>query len=169
MDQWVFNIVDSLRQNKVDTIEYYHAYCGECMVEKPNTSSCYVNTGWTQIQNTIIYKQEGVYYSLTFNCSYPPIKQQLQGVKSLDYFLSITSLLDKRDKYQAVLRKNKKFNPPVIVDGGYEEAVLYYNGSTKSVYMQENQKNDKVWRSLFWIDKQTKLLKLMESETSRSN
>jgi hypothetical protein len=172
LEKWVSHQVDSLRHEKVDTIEYFHAYCGECaIVEKPPmlgapSHNCDVGNGWTQLKTIIIYQQNNHYYSLKFNCGYPPIKDELQNIKSIKYFLSIVPDLIKRDKYENALYKKHKLNPPVTVDGGYEEAVLYIPQVKSSVYMQENQKTDKAWRSFFWIGKQTQLLKLLEDETA---
>ncbi|MBB3055014.1 hypothetical protein [Mucilaginibacter gotjawali] len=130
------------------------------------THQCDVGTGWVQRVNAIIYKQNNKYYSSTFNCGYPPIKKKLTNVKSLDYFLSIIPILNKRDQYGAAMRKRHKFNPLISVDGGYEEAFLYCGRIRKSVFMKEDQKTDKEWRRYFWIDKQTKLLAMLESETA---
>jgi len=180
LEKWVSHNVDSLQKIRVDTIEYYHAYCGECIIlRKPPilgqptdtlpTHQCDVGNGWEQRVNDIIYKQKGKYYSLTFNCSYPPIKKELKSANSLKYFLSIVPVLNKRDKHEAAMRKKRKFNPPIIVDGGYEEAFLYCSHIKQHVFMQDDQKTDKGWRFYFWIDKQTKLLALLESETSSKN
>jgi len=175
LKDWVSHTVDSLNRKHVDTIEYYHAYCGECeILRKPPmlggpadtlpTHRCDVGNGWVQMVNDVIYKQKGRYYSLTFNCSYPPIKKELQNVKSLDYFLSIVPVLVKRDKYGDAMQKKRHFNPPITVDGGYEEAFLYCGHVRKSIFMQDGQKTDKGWRTYFWIDKQTKMLAMLESE-----
>ncbi|HEY8780859.1 MAG TPA: hypothetical protein VIM16_04525 [Mucilaginibacter sp.] len=174
LKKWASHTIDSLQKNQVDTIEYYHAYCGECeILRKPTdtllTHQCEVENSWTQIVNEIIYKQKDKYYSLTFNCGYPPIKKELKSANSLKYFLSIVPVLNKRDKHEAAMRKKRKFNPPIIVDGGYEEAFLYCSHIKQHVFMQDDQKTDKGWRFYFWIDKQTQLLALLESETSSKN
>jgi hypothetical protein len=177
LKKWVSHNVDSLQKIRVDTIEYYHAYCGECVIlRKPPmlgqptdtlpTHQCDVGNGWEQRVNDIIYKQKGKYYSLTFNCIYPAIKKELKSANSLTYFLSIVPVLVKRDKYGQAIQKKHKFNPPVMVDGGYEDAFLYCGNIKQHVFMQEDQKTDKAWRTYIWIDKQTKLLELLESETS---
>jgi hypothetical protein len=173
VNKWATHIVDSLQKNKVDTIEYYHAYCGECeILRKPTdtlpTHQCDVGD-WTEILNDIIYKQGGKSYSLTFNCGYPPIKKELKSVKSLDYFLSIVPILNRRDKYGASMQKKRKFNPMVVVDGGYEKALFYCGKVRQSIFMQEDQKTNKGWRAYFWIDKQIKLLALLEAETASNN
>jgi len=174
LETWTSHIVDSLQKNHIDTIVYYHAYCGECFIARKPTDtvqprSCDVGTAWVQIANDIFYKQKGKYFSLTFNCSYPPIKKELKNVKSLDYFLSIVPVLVRRDRYSKEMFKKRKFNPPIVVDGGHEEALLYCGHIKKSVFMQEDQKTDKGWRQYFWIDKQTKLLALLESDISPKN
>jgi hypothetical protein len=176
LEKWVSHTVDSLRNKRVDTIEYYHAWCCECEVTRrpPNFTDtskgheCDVvgSTGCEQISTLLIYKQNHTYYSLPFNCGYPPIKKDLKNIKSLDYFISLIPVLSKRDSYNKEMRRKHKFNPPMVVDGGYEEAILYISGRKRSVYMQDDQKTTKVWRTYFWIDKQTKLLALLESETT---
>lgn len=172
-EKWVSHTVDSLRHKKIDTIEYYHTYCGGCSVSRnPNDTlrrhSCEVGTGWSQINSTIIYKQDNNYYSLTFNCGYPPIKKQLLNCESLSYFSSIVPVLDDRDKAYKALRKQRGvfFLPPMVTDGKYVEANIYLPTMRQDVFMQERQKTDTAWRSFFWIDKQTKLLSLLEYETS---
>jgi hypothetical protein len=169
---WVTHTIDSLQKSNIDTIEYYHAYCGECLIEQPPGKSvdyCETDDSWTQVENIIIYQQKGSYYSLAFNCNYPSIKKQLSTVNSLSYFISIVPVLGKRDRYGKALQKKHKFNPPIISDGGYEEAFLYCNKIKQNAFMQEDQKTDKVWRSYFWIDKETKLFELLESDVSSKN
>ncbi|HEY5325357.1 MAG TPA: hypothetical protein VIJ27_00005, partial [Mucilaginibacter sp.] len=174
--KWVSHTVDSLQTRNIDTIEYYRAYCNECIVSsKPPmlgqptdtlpTHQCDIENGGTERVIEILYKQNNKYYSLTFNCSYPPIKKELKNVKSIDYFLSIVPILVKRDRYGAAIQTKRKFNPPIMVDGGYEEAFLYCGHIKQRIFMQDDQKTDKGWRYYFWIDKQTKLLSLLESET----
>ena len=176
LDKWVSHTIDSLQKRNIDTIEYYRAYCNECIVSrKPPllgqptdtlpTHQCDIENGGTERVIDILYKQNNKYYSLTFNCGYPPIKKELKNVKSLDYFLSIVPVLTKRDRYGKAMQKKRKFNPPVMVDGGYEDAFLYCGNIKQHVFMQDDQKTDKGWRTYFWIDKQTKLLELLESET----
>jgi hypothetical protein len=180
LEKWVSHVVDSLNKKQVDTIEYYRAYCNECVIlRKPPilgqttdtlpTHQCAIENGGTERVIEILYKQNNKYYSLSFNCGYPPIKNELKSVKSLDYFLSIVPVLAKRDRYGDALQKKRKFNPPITVDGGYEEAFLFCGHIKQTVYMQDNQKTDKGWRAYFWIDKQTKLLALLESETASKN
>jgi len=171
LKKWASHTVDSLQKKRIDTIEYYHAYCGECAIlRKPTdtlpTHQCEVENSWTQRENEIIYKQNNKYYSLTFNCSYPPIKKELKDIKSLGYFLSIVPILVKRDRHEVAMQKKHKFNPPMVVDGGYEEAFFYCGRVRQKIFMQEDQKTDKGWRRYFWIDKQTKLLALLELETA---
>jgi hypothetical protein len=180
LQKWVTHTVDSLHKNHVDTIEYYRAYCNECIISrKPPelgqptdtlpTHQCDIENGGTETVIDIIYKQKNKYYSLTFNCGYPPIRKELKSVKSLDYFLSIVPILAKRDRYGDAMQKKNKFNPPITVDGGYEEAFFYCGHVKQAVFMQDNQKTSTAWRAYFWIDKQTKLLALLEAETALKN
>ena len=158
LNTWVERNIDSLRKIGVDTIVYYHAYCGECEVlEKPiniaDTSEkkhdCEIDNSWTQIANVIVYQQNNTFITLTFNCNYPPLKAELKTCKSIPYFISIIPTLNRRDKMQQQMFKRGKFNPPVTVDGGYEETWIYLNGKKQHIYLQENQKTDKAWRSFF--------------------
>lgn len=177
LEKWVSKTVDSLKKEKIDTIEYYHSYCGECwIIEKPvdkntktNKTYCDVGSGWVQIENIIIYKQKNKYYTLSFNCNYPPIKKELASVKSLDYFISIIPILYKGDKTLKHLYQKNKFNPPIAVDGGYEEAYIYWNKKKQSVFLQEDQKTSKVWNKFFWIPKQVQLLKFIKSDIALKN
>jgi len=174
LEKWVSHTVDSLRKHRVDTIEYYHEYCGGCeIIRKPTDTiplhQCETEYSWVQAKNDIIYGQNGKYYLLMFNCGYPPIKREVQIVKSLEYFVSIIPDLDERDKYWAEKRKEHKFAPPITIDGVYEEAILYIGHFKQRVFMQGDQKKDKNWLSFFWMDKQIKLLELLESEISSKN
>ena len=170
LEKWVQRNVDSLRKKHVDSTEYYHAYCGECsLISKKGdtlTHSCDVGNAWGQITNTLIYKENGKYYSLVFDWGYPPIKNELKSVKSIEYFLAIMPVLNDRDKKLKEMYKHFIFPGPSFVDGGYEEAIIYVKGHQQKVAMQENEKTSTAWRTHFWIDKQTKLLTLLESETS---
>jgi hypothetical protein len=85
IQKWVNHAVDSLKKNHVDTIEYYHQYCGECIILKPpvnvnnpqeKSASYCEDNGWVQVENVIIYQQNGRHYSLTFDCANPPIKKE---------------------------------------------------------------------------------------------
>lgn len=172
LEKWVKINVDSLYNIGVDTVIYYHYYCGECMVLKPiNTTDstakshqCEIDNSWVQIINVIIYQQNGAFFALSFNCSYPPIKSPLKTCSSIPYFISIIPDLDRRDKVQKAMFKKHKFNPPIVVDGGYEEASIYLRKKTQSIDLQEDQKTDTAWRSFFWIDKEAHLLKFIASD-----
>ena|ERR1700761_8902174 len=168
LQKWVNRNVDSLQREHIDTIIYYHSYCGECYIIQSKSDlhkDCTItDDSWTQLENRIIYQQNGQYFTLTFNCNYPPLKQQLKTGYSIPYFISIIPVLNKRDQVQNKMFKQHKFNPPVLIDGGYEEASIYLHKTTKRIYLQEYQKTDKNWRKFFWIDKETYLFKLIADD-----
>ncbi len=172
LEKWVSHTVDSLQKNHVDTIEYYHTYCHECVIlRKPPTDTlpthqCEDENSSMQVENKIIYRQKNKYYSLTFNCGYPPIKKELENVKSLRYFLSIIPILNKRDKIITARYKKHKFPAPIIVDGRYEEAFIYCNNVRQNVFMHYDKKTYKGWSNYLWIDEQIKLLQLINSDIS---
>src|ERR1700679_923935 len=75
LEKWVAHVVDSLQKNRVDTMVYYHEYCGECYITRAfgdtvKHHNCQLENSWVQIENTIIYKQNGGYFSLAFDCNY---------------------------------------------------------------------------------------------------
>jgi len=169
VNEWGAHIADSLQNLNIDTIEYYHEFCGECEVvskppsDPPHSHLCQIKGSWMEITNVIIYKQNGRLYSLAFDCNYPPIKKSLNKVESLDYFVSIIPILNKRDK---VLRENQKkhlFPEPVIVDGDYQQATLYLHGKKKTVYLHEDYMK-KV--KPFWLDFELTLVRKIERDTS---
>ncbi len=167
--KWVAKTVDSLQRNHVDTIEYYHSYCGECMIadnpnEEKHRTYCETDDGWTQIESTIIYQQKGKYYSLTFNCNEPAMKKTMATVASLQYFLSIIPDLDKRDKTIKAIYKRHQFLPMVATDGSYEDAYIFCRKVKQGASMRYTQKTDAAWRAYFWIDKETDLFRLMLSD-----
>jgi len=162
--KWVSHNVDSLKKIRVDTIEYYHQYCGECYIRNPpgvHRNHCETEDSWTQVVNIILYQQQGKYHSLTFNCLGPSIKQDINAANSLTYFISIIPTLNNRDRAIKALIKRRKFLAPIFVDGTYEEADIYLNNKKQHAYMQIDERTDKTWRSFFWIDKETKLFKLI--------
>lgn len=114
LEKWVERNVDSLNNIGIDTIIYYHDYCGECIVlEKPvninDTTArkhhCEIDNSWTQLANLIIYKQKGANYTLSFDCSYPPLKSTLKTCTSIPYFLTIVPDLNRRDTLQKAVQK----------------------------------------------------------------
>ena len=174
LEKWALHNVDSLHKNHVDTIEYYHAYCGECFISGKPTDTlprhqCELENSWVEIENIIIYKQKSKYYSLTFDCNYPPIKKELKGCKSIDYFLSVIPVLNKRDKTITEMYRHNKFLGPIVSDGGYEEVFLYCRSIKQHVDIQDYQKTDKTWKSYFWIDKEIKLLTLVGADLFSKN
>ncbi|WP_295672918.1 hypothetical protein [uncultured Mucilaginibacter sp.] len=180
LKEWVSHKIDSLQNSHIDTIEYYHQYCAGCFIRKTSTTKkhniCEAD-GYTQIENIIIYQQRGKFYSLAFNCNYPLVERRLSEIKSFAYFLSIVPILNKRDSIitatenayknrSIVMNDTNKFLFGGGDDGIFEEAYLVVKELKQSVKMELDQKTDKVWRSYFWIDKQTKLLTMLESETA---
>jgi hypothetical protein len=169
LEKWVKHQRDSLIRNGIDTIIYYHHYCGECSVkvkgdDKPNCEV--IDNSWTLIESFLIYKQNGNAFAIKFNYCKPPIKTKLISCKSTPYFLSIIPILHKRDKVYAQMRKQVKFFPPIPTDGSYEEATLYCHKSRSNVSLSEYQKNEgyKYWKSYFWIDEEIKLITLIEQD-----
>jgi hypothetical protein len=171
VEKWVKHNVDSLHKIHVDTIEYYNQYCGECVVRKPGTEkyNCQTENGYTLAESFIMYQQHGKYYSLEFNCNYPLIKKELNGLNSLSYFVLIIPILNRRDKLQDELFKRHKFLPPVISDGIHEKADIYLNKLRQTIAMHTDEKTNKAWQSYFWIKKQTKLFELLEADVSPKN
>jgi len=171
LEKWVTHVVDSLQKNKADTIEYYHEYCGECDITRAfgdtvKHHNCQIENSWVQIENTIIYKQNGEYFSLAFNCNYPPIRKKLSHIKSLEYFVSIVPALNHRDQTLTALRKHNKFAPLESVDGIYKQAFLYWEGIKQSVYLHDEPTSDQTQLSFLWISKEINLFKLIASELS---
>ena len=104
--------IDSLQSIHVDTIIHYYAYCGECEISaKPQ---CYMLSGYTLTENVLIYKQQGKYYTLDFDCNDKPAKRLLNDCKSIPYFISVTPILiarDKKWKYVFALQSDGGFEP----------------------------------------------------------
>ncbi len=55
--------IDSLKCTHIDTILWYHSYCGECFFRKTDAPikyyNCQVQSGYDLSYNVIIYKQNG--------------------------------------------------------------------------------------------------------------
>lgn len=155
-------------KNGIDTIIYYHQFCGECsVIEKRQNKNCDVlDNSWTLINSYFIYKKAGVSYSLKFNYCNSPIIRKLDACKSIAYFLSIRQVLQKRDLEFAQMRKKAKFFPPIPTDGGYEETTLYYGKYIYKVSMSEYQKGEgyKYWKKYFWTNDEIKLTNLIEQD-----
>jgi hypothetical protein len=162
--------IDSLQYLHVDTIIHYYSYCGECEVLSKH-NNCSVLSGYVLIDNVLLYKQCGKYYTLTFDCSNNPIKRTLDSCKSLPYYLAIRPTLYARDKTIKAMIKKGRFLGPSVADGEFENADIYVNYMKQSVSMSESEKTDlyKIYRKYFWIDKQIKLLKLIKGDMSVNN
>jgi len=168
LNAWAKKQKDSLIRNGIDTIMYYHQYCGECTVkEKTGNKICDVSDNdWTLINSYYIFKKKGAYYSLKFNYCNPPIITKLVPCKSISYFLSILMALHNRDLTYTQMHKKAKFFPPIPSDGSYEDATLYINKKIHNASLSEYQKKDgyKYWKKYPWIDKEIALMKLVEQD-----
>ena len=169
VNEWATHIADSLQNINIDTIEYYHEFCGECEVRsKPpsdtaHSHSCQIKGSWMEFANVIIYNQNGKLYSLTFDCSYPPIKNSLSKGESLNYFISIIPILNKRDKVLREKQKKHLFPEPIIVDGDYEQATLYLHRKRKTVYLHDD---DIKKVKPFWLKYELILVRKIELDIS---
>ena len=76
--EWVKHQRDSLIRNGVDTIIYYHQYCGECsLIETKDNKHCEAfDNDWVLIDSYFIYKKNGTAFSLRFNYCNPPLKKK---------------------------------------------------------------------------------------------
>lgn len=172
---WVKHQKDSLNKNGVDTIIYYHNFCGECSVvkQKANFYNCEVyDNGWELVESRFIYKQNGNIFSLKFNYCNLPIITQIKDSRSIPYFLSIIPMLKQRDKVDTQRKKLHKFFPPIPTptDGFYEDTKLYLHKSEIAVSLSGYQKEEgyKYYKSFFWIDKEIKLMQLIEQDITQS-
>jgi hypothetical protein len=168
IEKWRKHTIDSLHKKKIDTILYYHEYCDECSVKNPLP---YKIAGLSaQIVNTVIYRQNGEFFSLQFNCAFPPVKKQLPVCKSISYAISVIPVFEARDRSYDTMRKAKKFPPPTITDGVYAEVTIYCNRKEQSASMSMDMPDDlfKVWRQYFWFDKEDKLLKLVRADITQT-
>lgn len=168
LEAWAKRQKDSLTRNGVDTLMYYHHYCGECaVIEQKEHKNCEVlDNDWTFIDSYYIFKKNGAFYSLKFNYCNSPVITKLASSKSIPYFLSIKAVLHNRDLTYAQMRKQAKFFPPIPTDGSYEEATLYIRKQTSKSSISEYQKKDgyKYWKKYPWIDKEIALMKLVEQD-----
>jgi hypothetical protein len=154
--------IDSLKHIDVDTIIYYHSYCGECIIPNPK-HTCTADYGYTLTANVLIYRQNGNFYSLDFDCYNLPVKKQLDNCKSIPYALSIIPTLNARDKTLKAMSKKRKFLGPVQADGDFEKVSIYYVNKQQSLSMASLEKDEfyKTYRKYYWINSQIKLLKLI--------
>jgi len=157
--------IDSLNHIKVNTILYYRSFCGECEI-LGHGRFCKADFGYTLISNIIIYRQNGNFYSLDFDCYDQPIKKQIDNCKSIPYSLSIISILNSRDKTLKVFYKKGKFLGPVQVDGTFETVNIYFNKQHQTLSMSNSEKTDlyKIYKKYYWIDSQIKLLNLISAD-----
>ena len=162
--------IDSLRSERVDTILWYHSYCGDCWFKKTDAPikyyNCPVESGYDLACNVIIYRQKGEYFILNFDCTNFVMKRRLDTSKSIPYFVSIISTLNARDKAIKELdKKNDKYLLGAMqMDGFFNEADIYCNKISQHVRMTDTETTDKYYKKYFWIDKQIKLFELISSD-----
>ena len=118
--------IDSLQDIHVDTIVHYCSYCGECEVSMKK-NNCYMTSGYTVGSNFIIYRQQGKFYLLDFNCYNQSIKRQLNNCQSIPYFISIIPTLATSNRDIKASIKKGKFLEMVQVDGGFEDIEIVLN------------------------------------------
>ncbi len=172
--------VDSLRKTGADAIMWYKSYCGECEVIShethpasiPANHYCTVDAqGYTLTDNVILYKQNDSYYKLIFDCTYPLKKEKLDSCRSIAYFISIVPVLNHRDRAIKALYKSGRFLGPSQSDGGFEDVTLYLKKASQRVSMADGEKGDMyaVYKKYFWINKEIKLLDLIEKDIAIKN
>ena len=158
----------SLKNINIDSILWYHSYCGECDVLRKEPvpieySDCSILTGYTLTYNAIIYKQYGKYFILNFDCKNLVIKRELNNCKSVQYFISIIPILNERSKAIKAMHR-KGIYLPYQVDGGFEDADIYFNKVKKHVSMSDTEETNKDFKKYFWISKQITLFKLISED-----
>jgi hypothetical protein len=161
--------IDSLRNEHVDTIMWYHSYCGECLiVNRPDTpiiySNCTLQLGYKLNNNLIFYKQKGKYFVINFDCNNITIKRQINVCKALPYFISIIPALDSRDKAIKDMYKKGGSYSPWQMDGGLENMDIYFNKKSQHISMSSKEETDKLYKKYAWIDKQIMLLNLISAD-----
>jgi hypothetical protein len=163
------NKIDSLRREHVDSILWYHSYCGECFIKKTNApiqyGNCSVQSGYDLTYNAIIYRQKDKYFILNFDCNNLLIKRQLETCKSLPYFISIIPILNTRDKTVREMIKKGEFLGPMQSDGSFADADIYFNNTKQHISMSDIKESD-IYKKHFWIDKQINLFKLISEDIS---
>lgn len=163
--------VDSLRTEHVDSILWYRSYCGACFFRKTDAPikyyGCQVQSGYDLSYNAIIYKQQGHYFILNFDCNNLVIKKQLDTCKSISYSISIIPTLNKRDKEIIELSKrdDKYFLGELQMDGTFAEVNIYYDKVKQHIRMPSSEYEDK-YKKYFWIPKQIQLIKLISEDIS---
>jgi len=157
--------IDSLQHIRVDTLLYYCSYCGECDV-LGRKHNCYMASGYIVSNNFIIYQQQGKFYLLDFDCYNFYTKKQLENIKSISYFCSIIPTLYARDKFFKDQWKKGLFPRPSIADGSFEDAEIVVNKKKHYISMAEAEKTDlrDTDKSHYWVNKEIKLLKLVEED-----
>jgi hypothetical protein len=161
---------------RVDTLEWYYSYCGECIIKRPDTNNhtikfraCQTESGYELIDNAIIYKQNGKYFMLNFDCMNIALKKQLIDCKSLAYFISIIPVLYERDKQIKSMEKKGRFPYPMQADGGFQDAYIYLNNSVHHVYIQDEVDQDRKTKQTgnYWLSKEFKLADLISADITK--
>lgn len=156
--------IDSLRGVHVDTIIWYHSYCGECFFKKTDAPikyyTCRVQSGYDLSYNAILYKQQGNYYLLNFDCTDIIIKRKLDSCRSAPYFISIIPVLKERDKTIIEMNKKGVFLESMQIDGGFDDAYIYLNNKVHHVHINEEVDSDqtKIPKRNYWTNKEIKLV-----------
>ncbi|MBS7563810.1 hypothetical protein KHS38_05290 [Mucilaginibacter sp. Bleaf8] len=57
--KWANRQIDSLNRIHVDTIVYYHSFCGNCEVRRSYNFCEVYDNGNVTMENAIVYKQSG--------------------------------------------------------------------------------------------------------------
>ncbi|MEO6851607.1 MAG: hypothetical protein ABI203_10065 [Mucilaginibacter sp.] len=162
--------IDSLKNIQIDTIIWYHSYCGECFFKKTDAPikyyTCQVESGYDLSYNAIIYQQVGKYFILNFDCNNLVIKRQLDTCKSMSYFISIISVLNARDKAIEQMRKKGQFSGPSQTDGGFEDVEISLNKNFQHVHIQDeiDYNTSKMAQQNFWNIKEIKLIRLISND-----
>ena len=161
--------IDSLKNEHVDTIMWYHSYCGECaIVKRLDTpliySNCTLQIGYKLNTNLIFYKQNGKYFIINFDCNNLTVKRQITICKSLPYFISIIPVLDARDKTIKQIYQKGDYYSPWQVEGGLENMDIYFNKKSQHITMSAKEETDKLYKKYTWIGKQIILLNLLSDD-----
>jgi hypothetical protein len=166
--------IDSLQKAHIDTILWYCSYCGECFFKKTDAPikyyNCQMQSGYDLSYNAIIYKQLGKYYVLNFDCTNFVVKRQLDSCKSIPYFISIKTTLDRRDRtIKAMEKKGVPFTSQM--DGGFEDARLYLGEAVRYIGVADELDRNKSKRQKgdYWPDKEIVLVDLISLDVASKN
>lgn len=165
---WLSAVSDSLLKKNIDTVLYYHRFCFGCAV--PNNGHNFCNTGesTTQLENVIVFKKNGRYAYVQFDCSFSCAKTDMKGSEALPYFISIQTDLDVRDQEQ----KQHRITFPAGSDGVFEEATLLSRKGKQKAAMSHYAKITEEYSAFLlqhpWAAKQAELFKLIREDLAAS-